>query len=68
MDAFGLIIAVLGGVFCIFCSYKDYDWFFNNHKARGVVSMFGREGARKFYYILGAVLIIVGLAVGTHML
>lgn len=60
-----MIIAVLGGVFCIFCSYKDYDWFF---KARGVVSMFGREGARKFYYILGAVLIIVGLAVGTHML
>ena len=61
MGAFTVFFAIAAGAFCIYCSYKDYDWFFNNHKARPLVSLFGREGARKFYYVLGAILVFLGL-------
>lgn len=60
MDIFIMLFAVFGGVFTIFCSYKDYDWFFNNYRARPFVALFGRNGARIFYYILGIILIILG--------
>ena len=64
MDTVAVIVCILGGAFSIFCSYKDYDWFFNNRRARGFVALFGREGARKFYYFLGFVLIIGGVVGG----
>ena len=56
----GLLIGAIG-VFCIFCAYKDYDWFMNNRKAVIFVNLFGRDGARKFYIGLGIVILIMGL-------
>ena len=49
------------GIFCIFCAYKDYDWFMNSHKARVFVRLFGRNGARIFYMGLGAFVVVIGL-------
>ena len=63
MGSFTIIFVIAAGVFCIYCSYKDYDWFFDNHRARPFVSLFGREGARKFYYVLGGILIFLGLLI-----
>ena len=51
---------ILGGVFCIFCAYKDYDWFMGSSKAWLFVKMFGRDGARKFYIGLGTFIVLCG--------
>ena len=56
-----LLIGVLAGGFSIFCAVKDYDFFMNSSKAWLFVKLFGRNGARIFYIILGAVIICCGL-------
>lgn len=53
-----LFVAI--GLFCFFCAYKDYDWFMNNRKAKVLVKIFGRKGARIFYCLLGALIFSVG--------
>lgn len=63
--AFKGLFAVLAGLFTIICAAKDFDWFMNNHKARFFVSLFGRNGARWFYGILGLALILIGLMVAS---
>ena len=63
--AYGLIM-ILGGVFCIFCAYKDYDWFMNNYKARGFVRLFGRDGARRFYIGLGIFIVFCGVVMTVY--
>ena len=52
------LFAILAGLFTIFCAAKDFDWFMNHHKARFFVNIFGRDGARVFYGILGVILIM----------
>ena len=64
----GGLFAVLVGVFCIFCAYKDYDWFMDNYKARPFVSLFGRDGARKFYIGLGVVITVLGALIWVYQL
>lgn len=54
-------IVVLVGVFCTFCAYKDYNWFMNSSKAWLFVKLFGRNGARIFYMILGILFILGGV-------
>ncbi|MCR5540717.1 MAG: immunity 17 family protein [Ruminococcus sp.] len=59
-----VIAALFGfaaGFFCIFCAYKDYDWFMNSSKARLWVRLLGRDGARKFYMGLGVVIVALGI-------
>ncbi|SDA21152.1 Immunity protein 17 [Ruminococcus sp. YE71] len=55
------IAIILCGVFCIFCAYKDYDWFMNNYKARPLVKLLGRNGARVFYIIIGIMFVLCGI-------
>lgn len=55
------IIAILGGIFCTFCAYKNYNWFMNSSKAWLFVKLFGRNGARIFYMGLGVFLILAGI-------
>lgn len=55
------LFAIIAGIFCIFCAYKDYNWFMNSSKAWLFVKLFGRNGARFFYMGLGAFLIVIGL-------
>ena len=60
MNTFNLFI-IIGGIFTIFCAFMDYDWFLNHYKAKLFVALFGRNGARGFYIILGIILIFLGL-------
>ena len=52
---------VAAGIFCIVCSVKNLDWFFNNSKARPLVKIFGRNGTRIFYICLGVFIVVMGL-------
>ncbi len=61
-EVFGFIIIFLAGLFSVFCAAKDYDWFMNNSKAWLFVKLFGRNGARVFYILLGLVLIGASLS------
>ncbi len=58
------LFGVLAGLFAMFCAYKDFDWFMENHKARFFVNIFGRDGARVFYGILGLLLVLLGVMIG----
>lgn len=59
MNPAGLII-VAAGIFSICGAAFDWDWFINSRKAQFFVSIFGRNGARVFYGILGVVLAVLG--------
>ena len=51
----------LAGLFSVVCAAKDYDWFMESRKAKAALWLLGRAGARMFYIVLGAVLIVVGV-------
>lgn len=59
-------VLVICGVFSICGAVLNWDWFMNNRRARFFVSIFGRNGARMFYGLLGSALVVVGflLALG----
>ncbi|MEW6359350.1 MAG: immunity 17 family protein [Planctomycetota bacterium] len=61
----GLIICA-AGVFSLLGGALDWEWFMTNRKARPLVAILGRTGARIFYGLLGIALAIVGglLALG----
>lgn len=50
------LFAFLCGVFVMAAAVLDWDWFFNNWRARFFVDLFGRDGARLFYALLGGLL------------
>jgi len=58
--AFAVIMA-LGGIFSICASIFNWDFFFENYKARPVVKLIGRNGARVFYVLLGLFVIFCGI-------
>lgn len=58
-DPIGLVL-VFGGLFAIVCSVCDFEWFMGSRKARGLVNLLGRTGARILYCILGAVILVIG--------
>ncbi len=53
------LFAVACGVFVIAAAAFDWDWFFNNWRARFFVNLFGRDGARLFYAALGAAFFVL---------
>ncbi|MBR6027144.1 MAG: immunity 17 family protein [Neisseriaceae bacterium] len=57
------IFMMTAGVFCICAAIFDWDFFFNNAKARLFVVIFGRNGARIFYALLGIFIIFVSLKI-----
>ena len=59
MNALNLSI-IVSGIFVIFCASMDYDWFMNHYKAKPFVALFGRNGTRVIYIILGIVVILLG--------
>ncbi len=46
-------LAFAAGLFTVAGAVFNWDWFFENAKARPFVNWFGREGARVFYVLLG---------------
>lgn len=57
------LFMMAAGVFSICGAAFDWDWFFNNYRAKPIVKLFGREGARTFYIVIGIFIIIVSLFV-----
>jgi Immunity protein 17 len=55
------IVLILSGIFGLASSYFNWDWYYNNHRARLFVTIFGRTGARIFYAILGVGMIVFGI-------
>ena len=64
MQILFVLLMLAAGVFCIFCAVKDYDFFMESSKAALFVKLFGRNGARVFYIILGIVILVAGLYFG----
>ena len=54
------IIFIIAGLFSAVCAVLDWDFFMNHRKARFIIKMLGRKGARVLYMILGAALVILG--------
>ena len=63
MNPLGLIF-VAAGAFSTTGAICNWEWFMNARKARFLVKMLSRNGARIFYGILGLGLVVLG-ALGT---
>lgn len=61
MEWLYVVIFCLAGIFSLTASVKNWDFFFNNRKARPFVKILGRNGARIFYGVLGAFFIVIGI-------
>lgn len=62
MNPAGLFL-MAAGIFSIAGAALDWDWFITSRKARLFVSLFGRDGARIFYGLLGTVVTVIGLLI-----
>lgn len=51
---------LVGGLFSILGGWMDWDFFMENRKAKRLVALIGRKGARIFYGALGAALVVGG--------
>jgi hypothetical protein len=54
-------LIVLVGAFTISGGLFNWNWFMLSRRARLIVRILGRGGARIFYVILGAVISVFGL-------
>ncbi len=59
MNFTGLII-VAAGLFSLCAAALDWNLFMQSRKAQWIVGIFGRNGARVFYGILGLGLMVLG--------
>ena len=62
MNLFGLLF-VAAGVFSIVGAVADWDWYMNSRKARLMVMLLSRNGARIFYVLLGTGICLLGMMV-----
>ncbi len=68
MHPIGLALIIGGGAFSIVGAFCNWDWFMNYSIARLIVALFGRQGARIFYAVLGVALIVFGTLVALGVL
>lgn len=52
-DIFVVVLVIIGGAFSILASIFNWNFFFENRKAKFFMTVFGRQGSRLFYSILG---------------
>jgi hypothetical protein len=64
-NQFLLIFGILAGIFSIAGGIFNWDFFMNNSRARFFVDIFGRDGARLFYIVLGVVVIFLSFGAST---
>lgn len=62
MEWTGLLV-LLGGAFSICGAIFEWGIFMNHYKARIMIKLLGRRGARILYAVLGAVLVVLGLVI-----
>lgn len=55
------IILILIGAFSLAGAIFNWDWFITGRKARFFVDIFGRQGARFIYGVIGIALIVWGI-------
>ncbi len=55
------VLLILAGLFTLAGVIQNWNWFFNSRRARFIVAIFGREGARIVYGILGIVMVVFGI-------
>lgn len=60
MNPAGLLI-VAAGIFCVSGAVFDWNFFMNSSKAWIFVKLFGRNGARVFYVLLGGFIAVLGV-------
>ena len=60
MNLVGLFF-IVAGLFSIAGAWFNWNWFMNARKARFIVRILNRNGARIFYGCLGMVLLIFGI-------
>jgi immunity protein 17 of polymorphic toxin system len=58
----GWVIAA-SGAFAICGAALDLEFFMNHRKAQLFVRMFGRNGARAFYGLMGSGLVVLGVLI-----
>ena len=66
MNNIQVLLFLVAGLFSIAGAVFNWDWFMNNYRARFFVNIFGRDGARVFYVILGLVIIVLGIVVASQ--
>ncbi|MBN1872655.1 MAG: immunity 17 family protein [Anaerolineae bacterium] len=54
-------LVLLIGIFTLAGAFFDWEWFMNNRRARLLVTLFSRDGARIFCAALGIFFIILSL-------
>ncbi len=60
MNPLGLMFVALGA-FSMLGAICNWDWFMNARKARFVVKILTRKGARIFYGVLGLAIVVLGV-------
>ena len=60
MNLWGLVFVAIG-IFSVCGAFLNWDWFMEARKARFIVSIIGRNGARIFYGLLGTGLVVLGV-------
>jgi hypothetical protein len=58
-ELIGIIVSCLAGTFAILASIFNWNFFFENRKARFFVNVLGRQGSRIFYVALGTMLLFL---------
>ncbi|MEP0262443.1 immunity 17 family protein [Dokdonia sp.] len=54
-ELIGIILSIVVGIFTLSASIFNWNFFFESRKASLFLKMFGRNGARIFYGLLGLV-------------
>ena len=67
MDPSGFVIVAIGA-FTLAGAIFNWDWFMNSRKARFIVKILSRSGARIFYGFLGVVFIAIGVLILTGII
>ncbi len=62
MNLWALLLLASIGTFSVLGAWKNWDWFMNNRRARLVISLLGRTGARWFYALIGLFFLISAVA------
>ena len=60
MEARSFFLIILG-LFAITGAAFDWNWFMNSKRAQVWLNIFGRQGTRLFYVILGLTISIFGI-------
>jgi len=66
MDTQNIVLASIlfaSGVFTIWAAAADWDWFMNSRRALIFVKLFGRNGARVAYVLIGVLFLACAVTV-----